>query len=120
MNPRILAPLICFALLTGCVTASPDNLLSAEPQGAPKKDGQYPIFGRIPVGQTTHLTPTQKAEMQAEMARNKRSVEGQSRSNSQADYLTEVERLKQLAQDRIDSLTDRIEGESEAGQAGDS
>ena len=113
MNLRIFASLICFALLAGCVTATPENVLTSEPRGSAQKDGQYPVFGRIPVGQTTQLTPTEKAEMQAELARDRQIVERRSAPNSQTDYMAEVKRLKKLAQDRIDSLTDRIEGNSD-------
>ena len=119
MNLRVPASLICLALLAGCVTATPDNLLSTEPQGAAQKAGNYPVFGRVPVAQTNQLTPTEKAEIQAELARNKQVAERRSSPNSQTDYIAEVNRLKKLAQDRIDSLTDRIESESEAASASD-
>ena len=117
---RFLSFVFCLVLLAGCVTATPDNLLSAEPQGTAQKDGNYPVFGRLPVGQTHQLTPTEKAEMQAELARDKQVAERRSSPGAQTDYMAEVKRLKKLAQDRIDSLTDRIEGESESGSGNDS
>ena len=104
----------------GVTQAQRPSLAPTEPQGFAQKDGNYPVFGRIPVGQTTQLTPTQKAEMQAELARDRQLVERRSSPEAQTDYLAEVKRLKKLAQDRIDSLTDRIEGgENGAGSSGD-
>jgi hypothetical protein len=112
MKSRCITSLVCLSLLAGCVTASPDRLLSAEPQGAAQKSGQYPIIGHVPVGQTSQMTPTQKAELKAELARDSQLARGQAGGSSQSDYLAEVKRLKELAQERLDSLTNRIEGDS--------
>ena len=113
MNLRCLSLLAGLVALSGCVTATPDYLLSAEPQGKVQNAGQFPIIGREPVAQTTQLTPTQKAELQAELARDAQVAQRQASQNSKSNYLDEVDRLKKLAQERLETLTNRIEGSSE-------
>ena len=115
MNLRCLVILGGLLVLVGCVRSTPDELLSVEPRGEAQKTGQFPVFGHIPVGQTTQMTPTQKAEIEAELTRDAQIAQSRAaaRGNSQTNYISEVTRLKKLAQERLDALTNRIEGESD-------
>ncbi|MEP0943431.1 MAG: hypothetical protein ABJH63_05900 [Rhizobiaceae bacterium] len=115
--PRIII-LLWLALLAGCVTSTPDQLLNAEPQGVAKKDGFYPVFGRIPVGQTTQMTPTEKAEMRAELTREGEIARRRAGVVGPSSYQSEVSRMKKLAQDRLNALTTRIEGANSGEESG--
>ena len=101
-------------LLGGCVTNTPDTLFSEtqkEPLGEVQKTGRFPNIGQDAVGQTEQLTPTQRAEMEAELAREAQAASQKAAPNAEAEYLREVEALKRLARQREQALRQQIEGE---------
>ena len=108
------------ALLTvgGCVSTSPDRLLSvspvdtAAPLGQPKKTGQFPTIGQVPTGETKQLTPTERSIAKSELAQGAVPGKKQAAQDSQAQYLNEVKALRKLAADRQKKLQAEIEAES--------
>jgi len=115
MKLKIL-PLCCAVVLSGCVTSSPDTLLSAAPASSPtgtaRTNGQFPSIGNVPVGQTSQITPTEKAAVKTELARDAAAGQRQAAQDSQAAYLKEVARMRKLAADRKKQLQREIEGTS--------
>ncbi len=108
--------------LVGCITTSPDALLSvtpadtaesAEPLGQPKKTGEFPTIGQVPTGQTKQITPTQRAIAKKELSRDVAPAQKQAAQTTRAQYLKEVEQLRKLAANREKQLQDEIEGDSD-------
>ncbi|MEP1205971.1 MAG: hypothetical protein ABJM29_04955 [Rhizobiaceae bacterium] len=109
MNSRAFALLAGLTLLGGCVTASPDKVLSADPQGQAKVTGKFPAIGQVPVGQTVQMTPAERDQIQKDLAIEAQRGQQQAVSNSSEDYQREVARLKLLARQREEELRKRIE-----------
>ncbi|NKB51251.1 MAG: hypothetical protein GKR97_03330 [Rhizobiaceae bacterium] len=100
--------------MTGCVTGSTDDLLSAQPVGQPQTTGQFPVIGRVPVAETAQMTPTQRSALKAELTRQAQAGQQQAQSNTETDYQREVAALKKLALEREEAMRKRIEGDDPA------
>lgn len=111
MKFRFVILLSTCTLLYGCVTGTPDNLLSAEPLGQAQNTGQFPIIGRVPEGETVQMTPAEKAKLQADLTRDAAPGQRQAQSNSSEDYQREIARLRLLAKQQEEEMRQRIEGE---------
>ena len=113
---NVIAIFACMLALTACVTSSPDVLLSSvstEPVGEAQKTGQFPVIGQVPTGQTTQLTPTEKAATKTDLAKATQKGDAQAAQNSEAIYRKEVADLQKLA---LDAQKKRL-AEIEAGAA---
>ena len=98
--------------ISGCVTGTPESILSSEPTGQAAVTGQYPEIGLVPVGQTAQMTPEEKAAIKAELSGQAAPARQQQSPNAVADYQGEVDALKRLAKEREEALRARIEGQS--------
>ena len=113
MISRVFALLAGLTILGGCVTTSPEKVLSANPQGHAKTTGKFPVIGQVPVGETVQMTPAERDQIKKDLAIEAQRGQQQAVSNSSKDYQREVARLKLLARQREEELRRRIE----AGEA---
>ena len=111
MNLRFTHLFLAPMLLAGCLSATPDSLLSEKPLGQAQTSGQFPIVGRQPVGETVQMTPAEKARLQTELAQDAQLGQRQAENNSEADYQREVALLRWLAKQQEEEMRQRIEGE---------
>jgi hypothetical protein len=113
MKPSVLLLLAMAVSSAGCVTNSPDKLLSTDsdqPSGEAQTAGQFPVIGNTPVPQISQLTPDEKAAMQAELEQDVQKGRQQAEANGSGDYEAEVLKLRKLAKERERALREQIEG----------
>ncbi|MEE9375715.1 MAG: hypothetical protein V3V04_05215 [Rhizobiaceae bacterium] len=103
---KIIAITLTGMVLGGCVTNTPDVLFST-PLGEASKTGSFPVIGRLPEGQTSQLTPTEKSATKTELNRDSQKGAAQAAKDSQSEYNREVAAMKSLAtQQRKKRLAD--------------
>ena len=112
MQLRSYATFCALWLLSGCVTGTPESVLTPNPTGQAAVAGQYPEIGLVPVGQTAQITPAEKAAIQAELSKDAQPGIQQQNPNAAADYKGEVDALRRLAREQQELLRKRIEGDS--------
>ena len=97
-------------LLEGCVTSSPDKLFAAtEPTGQAQTTGRYPKIGEVPVGQTTQLTPTEKAITKRELNTAVAQGRAQASQDNQGKYTSEIKQMRKQASESRKKLLEQIE-----------
>ncbi|MEE9313786.1 MAG: hypothetical protein V3V02_03975 [Rhizobiaceae bacterium] len=97
---KIFALLAVTGLVTsGCVTGSTDAVLSS-PANQAITTGTFPTIGEVPQGQTTQITPAEKAATKAELNRDAQKGNLQAAQNNQADYNRELNAMRKHAADQ--------------------
>ena len=102
--------LAALAVMSGCVTASPDNLFAVNgPAGQVRKSGRFPVIGQIPVGETKQLTENEKLVARRELREEAAAGKAQAAQDSLRDYNNEVAAMRKLAIERKKNLLEDIE-----------
>jgi hypothetical protein len=90
--------------LSGCVTSSPEQLLSptgtAQPLGQPKITGDFGSVNNQPQPATEQLSQSEVARAKAELTQDAAPSAAQAAQNNQATYQREVAELQKLAADQ--------------------
>ena len=96
--------LISGVALSGCITSSPEQLLSptgsAQPLGQPKKTGDFGNVYNKPQPAAEQLSNSEVAQAKAELTRDAAPSTAQAKQNNQATYSREVSELQKLARDQ--------------------
>lgn len=96
--------LVCGVALSGCITSSPDQLLtpngSAQPLGQPKNTGDFGNVYNTPEPAAQQLTKSEVAQAKAELTADAAPSTAQAAQDNQAQYRREVTELQKLANEQ--------------------